>query len=306
MLDLSKFKIAKVDGTKRKKYKLDEEEKKALLNKPNFNSISMNQIPTEIIKEYAAKIEQEGFDLTFEELAQYFNCTYDYARSNNTIKDDLQYVYINASAKYFLYELEKSGEIDLKPATRRLMEMRYLFKRSDFERFVKTHVQIENKYLHFTLEDFKQYPKFNTLIDLINFKNIALRNNQLIKLLNLCAKSSYKKTHYVYYSEIQEVPERLLTLKEVMKRLTLKHTMQAHRLIEKLGINRYCFGGLVRYNWNDFLKISDGELAIRKEPKDVIIPFSLDFANMTTEQILKPLIETAIQIVNEDKFDLYI
>jgi hypothetical protein len=214
----------------------------------------------EIYKEYM-KLYEDGYDLSVNSACDYLGCTYRYFIAH--LVDKIKHIRINTIGRKLILLY---GQLEqLKPEVLSIFSKRILIDRNDFYDFLRNNLIIEQKYKVFNDSILK-----SDVADAIR-ENLKLYNSRLNKnqpprdIKSIFEFAIYKistENEVVRYRLLKEsnLPEKLYSLKEIINNYGYNSSMQAYRIIDKLGVKRYILDQFVRYDLNEFDRISDSIL----------------------------------------------
>ncbi|BCD02811.1 hypothetical protein BC30048_p1320 (plasmid) [Bacillus cereus] len=214
---------------------------------------------------------EEGFNMTIDEMADYFSCSYDYVQKN--IAPYIQHIYINHVAyKALKKHGDESKHIEL-------FTKRKLFSRIDFQQFVlKKSVLLcdrERYYLNELsaaareeLEVIVKKQEKETTVSK-GFEDIALQQ----------AKKLYSevelKSRVTKKLEINELPVRLYSLKELVEgiedlKMKFRYKVMVYRYLQSQGIPKIQIQSLIRYRKEDLEKTAVFSLPLVVDKEEIL------------------------------------
>jgi hypothetical protein len=214
----------------------------------------------EIYEEYM-KLYEDGYDLSVNSACDYLGCSYTYFIIQ--MVDKIKHIRINTTARKLILfhgQLEK-----LEPEVLSVFSKRILIDRNDFHNFLRNNLIIEQKYKAFN-DSILKSDVADTIRDNLKIYNSRLSKNQPPRdIKSIFEFAIYKisaENEVVRYRLLKEsnLPEKLYSLKEIINHYGYNSSMQAYRMIDKLGVKRYILGQFVRYDLNEFDRTSDSIL----------------------------------------------
>lgn len=204
----------------------------------NFIEINGKGLSSQEISEEYIRYMESGYNLSINEICIYLGCSYSYFINN--FKDKIKYICINTVARNMLLEYIKQSQSDeLIP----LISKRLLYDRNDFFSFIKNNVKVEIKYKTFHISDFLKYSELQQFYD---------KSDKLVDLLNKSSLNLFGANEIATVLDSDFIPQKLYSMKELKKEMNCKHDMIIYRKIENLGVKKFMFFNLVRYDINDF------------------------------------------------------
>lgn len=195
----------------------------------------------QIAHKYELHIES-GFDVTIEEMANYFGCKPLYIMLH--IRPLFRHIVISSVARKFLLRAMAEGEIDESVVWRPLIKKRLLFLREDFELFIKElPVQVCYDYLRWS--DLKAIGAFEH----VKQEEAAVSLSQAIQSLY---GSTTVEPEDEIIRELSKVPEKLYSLQELKLILNHKYNVDTYRWLKSKCANKIHVNNLVRYDITEF------------------------------------------------------
>lgn len=215
---------------------------------------------------------EEDFNMTIDEMADYFSCSYDYAQKN--IAPYIHHIYINFVAKKALNKHgDTSKHIDL-------FTKRKLFSRIDFQQFVLEESVLlcdrERYYLselsaaaREKLEGIVKIQEKETTVSK-GFEDIALQQaKKLYSEAELKSKVNKKLA-------ISELPVKLYSLKELVEgieelNIKFRYKVLVYRHLESQGIPKIKIQSLIRYRREDLEKTAVFSLPLVVDKDEILL-----------------------------------
>lgn len=210
---------------------------------------------------YAAYLSviEDGYNLTVDEASNYIGCSYTYFITR--LIDKILHIRINTPARKLIYQYANLyGELadEIVP----LIKKRILLNRSDFFAYMKKNICIEQQYKVFTLDDFdiSVLDEIQKCLDIYNskhgIKGFVKTKEDLINDIIFVKSEKNTPAKYNLYNlpEDFEMPEKLLSLKEIKLHWGIKHDMTVYRMLDANGARKYILfdGAFIRYDARDF------------------------------------------------------
>jgi hypothetical protein len=250
----------------------------------------------EIAEQYVDYIES-GFNVTLEDICSYLGCSYKYAINN--ISHKVKHIRITQKARFITFMVYNQGYLNISSEDILLMNKRILFHKTSFKEYLLKNIKVHREYVKFDTDYLlSQFPdEINNLVRLV-------KENKKSKIplfyLNMAAKELYEERFteeelpvatVTYFKDINELPDKFYSLKELQEAFNVQHEMILRRLIDNCGANKYMYGNLVRYDKNQINR--EGNLKIRNRI------FRKLLEENTEREILREVIEEATSYVLE-------
>ncbi|MCU4863844.1 hypothetical protein OB981_27865 [Bacillus cereus] len=214
---------------------------------------------------------EEDFNMTIDEMAEYFSCSYDYVQKN--IAPYIHHIYINHVANK---ALNKHGD------GREYIELftkRKLFSRKGFQQFVLEESVLlcerERYYLNELsaaarekLEMIVKKQEKKTTVSK-GFEDIALQQaKKLYSEVELKSRATKKL-------EINELPVRLYSLKELVEgiedlKMKFRYKVMVYRYLQSQGIPKIQIQSLIRYRKEDLEKTAVFSLPLVVDKEEIL------------------------------------
>lgn len=200
---------------------------------------------TTIMNTYLQYIEEEGFTLTVEEIANYLRVSYQYV--TETVLPSVLHIRINESARSIIMkELNRNNE---ESEYYSLFMKRVLFQQESFQTYLTEQAQHEVIYKKFYRQDFDEQ-----LLSRLG-KQLETYNQKMKKPISLSfllqqVMDSFIPKHFIVeptYQPLRSFPAHLLSQRDIMETYGLPYKVSFYRYLEKKGINKVKIGNLVRY-----------------------------------------------------------
>ncbi|MDA2780807.1 hypothetical protein PDR89_15310 [Bacillus cereus group sp. Bc002] len=214
---------------------------------------------------------EEDFNVTIDEMADYFSCSYDYVQKN--IAPYIHHIYINYVANKALNKHgDTSKHIDL-------FTKRKLFSRIGFQKFVLDESVLlcdrERYYLNeicaAAMEKLevivKKQEKKTTISQ--GFEDIALQQaKQLYSVAELKSRITKKLV-------ISELPVKLYSLKELVEgiedlNMKFRYKVMVYRYLQSQGIPKIQMQSLIRYRREDLEKTAVFSLPLVVDKEEIL------------------------------------
>ncbi|QDX90938.1 hypothetical protein EEL30_00175 (plasmid) [Brevibacillus laterosporus] len=206
-------------------------------------------LPWHIIASQYESYITSHFHLTVDDIVEFFGCTYLYALKN--IRPYVEHISINTVARKLIFR--SHNEIcEWEEETLELAKKRILFNDEDFRDFVRTNVKKEIKYGHIPFSEFEDKEEYQFIL-----RNYDKNKETPFAVLNKAANKLYKEFKKgIVSKELESVPGKLYSLKELKEYMGYRHDMEVRRLVESRGANKHSYGNLIRYDVNEVVSNS--------------------------------------------------
>lgn len=214
---------------------------------------------------------EEDFNMTIDEMADYFSCSYDYVQNN--IAPYIHHIYINYVANKALNEHgDTSKHIDL-------FTKRKLFSRIGFQQFVLEESVLFCDRERYYLNELSAAAKEKLEVIVKNQEKEITVSKGFEYIVLQQAKKLYTeaelKTRVTRKIAISEFPVKLYSLKELVEgiedlNMKFRYKVRVYRYLESQGIPKIQIKSLIRYRREDFKKIADFSLPLVVNKEEIL------------------------------------